>query len=272
MSHEHHVLATNRTFLELLLQMFGRISSPGAESHREAEGAAIDELQAGVCTTDNDGSCAPMPGWIDLRRADRSNPKYKRGRSVGARRWDEVLGQTLHQTATAALTPDHPMLLAIPAHDLVFPDGTVVLLHRTTSYVYHGHALNKLTTGTEYVCRAAGVEGDYGTVWLGKTDRAKGRTARDVVVEITDAQAASGLELLRWRNRQVAANGGRVRAIWSHRQGHESRRSDPGSRIWQRVAIPATRELDLADVSGLHVGSGKPNPDVWTGQARGVKY
>lgn len=265
------MFATNRTLLELLLSTFGRLSSPGAEEQRDAEGAVIDRLQAGVCLPDEDGGCAPLPGWIDLRRADRSDPKFARGRSVGARRWDELLGQTLHQTA-AAFDPDHPMLLAIPAHDLVFPDGTVVLLHRTTSYLYHGHALNKGTTGTEFVCRAAGVEGDYSTVWLGKTDRKKGRTARDVVVEITEAQAAAGIDLIRWRVRQVAANGGRMRAIWSHRQGHKSRRSDPGSRIWQRVALPATRELDLADVSGIKLGSGKPNPDVWTATARGVPY
>lgn len=225
---------------------------------------------------------------LRIRHDLRSVPREpeSRGVAVGARHPHTVAGITLHQTACADIT-DADRLLGVPAHAWVHRDGSVSLLHYGTALVEHGHALNGGTVGIEIACRAAGTEGKTSTFWRSRREKSgytddggkwhAPKTYAELVAEATDAQLEAACELVRYycgrfvaTGYDVAADDGtgiwadyNIRGIWAHRQGHDSRTSDPGSRIWRGVAIPMTRELGLADVSGMVLGTGTAIPKAW---------
>lgn len=194
---------------------------------------------------------------------DLKRPAGSRARIIAVRPWTKIVGITLHQTATADFAPSHSGLDDVPAHAMVHRDGRVSLLHHPTARVQHGHALNGGTIGIEIACRAAGTEGDPATFWRSAKEKAAGRTYAQLVAEATDIQLAAVRDLVRYYFDLVADNGGEIRGLWAHRQGHESRTSDPGSRIWRGVAEPLRHELELADVRDLTLGSGTKVPAQW---------
>lgn len=195
----------------------------------------------------------------------RQLPRVKgtRGAPHGTRPIRDVVGITLHQTATRDFSPHHSGLASVPAHAMVHRDGSVSLLHDFLSIVWHGNALNGGTIGIEIACRAAGTEGDASTFWISKGERKKGATFQDLVAEATDDQLQSAYDLCRWYIDGVSKMGGAIRGLWAHRQGHWSRTSDPGSRIWKRVAETVRLDVGLADVRDMTLGTGKPIPQEW---------
>jgi len=197
----------------------------------------------------------------DLR--DTPRPKDSRGEVQRTRKPGQIVGVTLHQTATADFPPTHKGLSKVPAHAMVHRDGSVSLLHHPTSVVYHGNALNGGTIGIEIACRAAGTEGDASTFWRSSAEIAEGKHMADLVHEATDVQLVAAVDLCRFYIGQVSELGGAVRGIWAHRQGHKSRTTDPGSRIWKHVAERVRMDLGLADVRDLHLGTGLPIPVSW---------
>lgn len=172
-------------------------------------------------------------------------------------------------------------------------DGTWSWLHDFDEIVWAAHALNGGTVSIEIDCRAAGTEGDERTFWRSgeeihgyhsaakvagkKYKRTTGRTLGhpgkwnppraypELVHEATPAQLAAIPVIMRYVCERVAQYGGRVRANWTHKQGHKSRTSDPGSRIWAAVeaAEAAMPELSLVDVRDRVLGSGTPVPPKW---------
>lgn len=195
----------------------------------------------------------------DLRAVIR--PANDRGRTIRIRPWTSVLGLCDHQTG-CLIGPEHPGLAHIPAHVLIFRDGTIALLHWFTDYVQHGHRLNAGTVGNEVVCRASGIAGNPRSFWRSPKEKQRGQGYDELVHEATDAQLVALANVHRYECEVVSACGGRIRGIWAHRQGHASRTTDPGSRIWA-VAQDSTIELGLADVQDYHLGSGKPIPGAW---------
>lgn len=212
-----------------------------------------------------------VPRVQDLRNVVRSDA-MERGRAKGKRPIGQVTALCLHQTATDALAPDHPRLTAIPAHDLVHEDGTITLLHDMQDVVWHGHALNRFSVGIEIVCREPGVAGLERSFWRRPSERAAGKTMADLVAPMTEVQAWSAIALCRGHAGEITLRGGKLEMVVAHRQGHRSRTSDPGSRVWQMVAEPVRKQLGLADASARTWGSGKPLPDAWCGAQRGVAY
>jgi N-acetyl-anhydromuramyl-L-alanine amidase AmpD len=206
---------------------------------------------------------APEPFVIVNDFRDTPRPKGTRGAAIRTRPVKDIVGITLHQTATRDFPSDHRGLINVPAHAMVHRDGSVSLLHHPTTLVYHGNALNNGTIGIEIACRAAGTEGDASTFWRSTAERGAGEFYADLVAEATDAQLAAARELCRQYIAEVSALGGAIRGIWAHRQGHSSRTSDPGSRIWKGVAEQVRLDLGLADVRDLTLGSGKPIPASW---------
>lgn len=193
----------------------------------------------------------------DLRHIKRL-PKYPRGAAQGRRPLSQIVGITWHQTANGHLDADHPKLLNIPAHIIMHRDGTWTWLHAFDALVYHGHALNNGTVGVEVDARAAGTEGVARTFWRSTTERLLLKTYAELAREATDAQLLAIPELMRL----ICAESPTIRANWAHRQGHSSRTSDPGSRIWKAVKR-AEVGLGLKDVQDLAIGSGTPIPQVW---------
>ncbi|HWB76607.1 MAG TPA: peptidoglycan recognition family protein [Nannocystaceae bacterium] len=190
----------------------------------------------------------------DLR--DTKRPKGSRGEVKRKRAVAKIVGITLHQTATADFPPTHKGLPRLPAHALVHRDGSISLLHHPTNVVWHGNALNNGTIGIEVACRAAGTEGDLRTLWVSKKEKAAGKKPEQLVRESTDAQLAALDELIRHYIGEISTQGGSIRGLWAHRQGHSSRTSDPGSRIWS-VAERLRVALGLVDVRDKVLGSGK---------------
>lgn len=218
-------------------------------------------LLAAFAKPDNAASVAPAlpPSCVqDLR----GEPRTGRGSARELRPWSQIVGLTFHQTASGNLHAAHRALLSIPAHIIVHRDGTWSWLHPFERVVWHGHALNRGTIGIEIDCRAAGTEGDPRTFWRSRKEQAAGKTYEQLVREATPAQLTAIPTVMRFCVDTVAANGGAVRANWAHRQGHSSRTSDPGSRVW-RAVMHAGSALDLVDVQDKTLGSGNPIPAAW---------
>jgi hypothetical protein len=78
---------------------------------------------------------------------------------------------------------------------------------------------------------------------------------------------------VRWICGEVVRHGGRIEQLLAHRQASSERQSDPGSALWQQVALPLHAELGLNDGgSGYAVGNGYPIPQTWDRSRVGVKY
>lgn len=198
--------------------------------------------------------------WGDLREEPRTKD---RGKSKGSRPWSQITGITLHQTAVDFGT-NAKRLLNVPVHGGTLNDGQIVLLHSPVHYLWHAHKLNKHDIGIEVSCRAAGIERIVKTFWRSKKEKAAGKTYVELVKEATDKQLEATRELCRYYIKLVAQNGGQILYIHAHRQGHSSRVGDPGSRIWEQVAIPIMQEFNLTPGPiGWKLGSGNPIPEAW---------
>lgn len=189
--------------------------------------------------------------------------KGTRGAAHGTRPIHDVVGITLHQTGTRDFSPHHSGLASVPAHAMVHRDGSVSLLHDFLAIVWHGNSLNGGTIGIEIACRAAGTEGDASTFWVSKAERKRGATFEQLVAEATDDQLQAAYDLCRWYCEGVSRAGGAIRGVWGHVQGHWSRTSDPGSKIWKTVAERVRLDVGLADVRDMTLGTGKPIPESW---------
>lgn len=209
----------------------------------------------------------------------RQTPRTGRGVAHGTRPIENVTGLGWHQTA--ATWVDARRCLNVPAHAVVLrdgvwldgeplPDGAVVLLHPLRAYVYHGHALNRWTIGVEIMAREPGIEGDARTFWRSRRERKAGLGMAELAAPASAAQLASANALGDYYAAEVAAQGGRLVASVDHRNGHRSRVSDPGQRIHRAVTRPVGERHGL-DVGVPVVGSGKPNPTIWSGPP-GVRY
>lgn len=207
---------------------------------------------------------ADLPKGIGLAKdfRDLKRPAGARGRAVGVRPWKQIVGITMHQTATRDFAPDHSGLSNVPAHAMIHRDGKVSLLHHPTAYVQHGNALNGGTIGIEIACRAAGVEGKASTFWRSEAEKAAGKPMSVLVNEATNAQLHSLSVLTAYYCDLVKAHGGEIRGLWAHRQGSASRTTDPGSRIWHQVERDRIA-LQLVDVRDITLGDGNPIPPEW---------
>jgi hypothetical protein len=222
------------------------------------------------------------------RRAEPRPPRDARGAPKPAREWPSIFGACVHQTASGHLDADHPRLLSIPAPIIIHGDASVTLLHDLELRMEHGHALNGPTIGIEVDCRADGIEGDARTFWRSKEEetgfrvdkqgkrRWVGIKTREMIRrEATDGQIDTlrSVLLFCWETwLQHATDSQRPHwGVYTHRQGHRSRTSDPGSRI-SRACAELSKAIAWKDVSREKYGSGRPWPDAWTGENRGVKY
>jgi hypothetical protein len=111
------------------------------------------------------------------------------------------------------------------------------------------------------------VEGDPRTVWDDPSTlwREQGQVLTDESVEATR-------QAIRRIVARVAANGGEVKALVAHRQSSASRRNDPGSAVWSRIALPMSAELGLSDGGpGFKIGDGRAIPKEWDPRSK-VNY
>lgn len=186
---------------------------------------------------------------------------------IGGRRpWTQITGVTLHQTA--CVLGEKPQRWAtVVAHLGVTRAGQVIWMHDFEKIVWHGNGFNGHTIGIEMDGTYAGVEGDARTFWRPADE--PDRQAQTPTVELVEAAKAT----VRWIHEEVARHGGRIQQLVAHRQSSSQRQSDPGSALWQQVAMKLHAELGLNDGGpGNTVGDGLPIPEKWDPARVGVKY
>lgn len=202
---------------------------------------------------------APPPCIIDIRST--SNHAERRGR----REWPHVTGVCLHQTACVLGEAPHRYETLV-AHIGITHGGKAVWVHDLDQVVWHGNGWNARTIGIEFDGEFAGVAGDPRTLWQ---PRGGHRTEMTPSAE----QIEAGKEVIRWLAAEVAAHGGHVNALVAHRQASAVRRSDPGSAIWQGVALPLNAELGFTDGGrGFRLDDGYPIPAAWDPARDGIDY
>lgn len=182
------------------------------------------------------------------------------------RTWDKVTGICLHQTAT--LLGERPNRWArLGAHIGVTRSGKIIWVHDFDKIMYHGNGWNKQTVGIEIDGRYPGVKGNLKTFWKPKS---KPNTKPTPLSQET---VEASQEVIRWICEFVKRHGGRVKFLVAHRQSSGTRRSDPGSEIWQDIAISMQRVLKLEDGGpGFKIGKGRPIPEEWNPKYVGQKY
>lgn len=181
-----------------------------------------------------------------------------RGARVRSRPWAKVTGICLHQTA--CMLGERPGRWdSVGAHVGVTRAGAVIWLHGFDRIVAHGNGFNAQTVGIEIDGLYAGVEGDPRTVWDDPST-----PAREQGMALTPEAIEATKQAIRWIVDEVEGYGGDVRALVAHRQSSGARRNDPGSAIWQAVALPMMRELGLSDGGPwFAIGDGRPVPRDW---------
>lgn len=197
-------------------------------------------------------------GLVDLRA------KASKEHVYGLRTWKKVTGITLHQTACLLgerLGDDEPWRrwYGVGCHIGITRSGSILWLHDFDRLVVHGNGWNAHTVGIEIDGLYAGIQGDPRTVW---DDPSTPR--RETGMDLPIVQAAAARDAIRWIVGRVAWRKGKVRALVAHRQSSKNRRNDPGSAIWQSVALPLHAELGLSDGGdGFAIGTGYPVPREW---------
>lgn len=177
--------------------------------------------------------------------------KRKRKRS-----WKDVKGITLHQTATN-FGGNVMRYKNISAHVGVTPDGKGVLMNPIEWVVYHGNAFNSKDVGIEIDGHFAGIEGNLKTYW-----RPKSQPDRQPM-SVSEAQVNATLAIINWIIKTVADHGGKIEYIHAHRQSSKSRTSDPGSKVWQTIALEAKKRWGLVDGGPKFKLGGHPIPREW---------
>jgi peptidoglycan hydrolase-like protein with peptidoglycan-binding domain len=234
----------------------GRDEDSLPNEHEPIEGALIDELLELAALKKT-----PKPQGVELVDATTMH----QGQHVkGVRAWGEIDGITLHQTGIY-MNSTVKRFLRLRAHmGIIDPGGrgTVVLVNPLTAYMWHAQELNAKTVGIEINGLFEGVDGKG----LPKKDRHK------KLCRASDAQILATRKGMEWICKEVAKHGGQVRYVYAHRQSSENRRSDPGSRVWQEVALWAESNLGLETHPDYTVGTGRAIPEAWDPRQVGVKY
>lgn len=205
---------------------------------------------------------APQPSrLVDFRATASKKHDY------GHRSWAAVTGICLHQTA-CRLGEKPARWSGVGCHLGLTQAGQAIWLHDWDRLIVHGNGWNAGTVGIEMDGLYAGIEGDHKTVWDDPSTKPRERATTP-----TPALIDAALVACRWICAEVAAHGGRIKALVAHRQASPTRRNDPGSYIWQHVALPLHAELGLSDGGpGFHLGDGLPIPEAWDKSREGIRY
>jgi hypothetical protein len=172
------------------------------------------------------------------------------------RSWAQVDSIVLHQTA-CVLGEEPRRWYDIPIHVGITRAGLVLWLNKFDINLPHANGFNSRSVGIEIDGAFAGVEGDKKTFWAGGGYKEP--------MSITPAQIDSARQAVRWIVDICKANGAQIKHVFAHRQSSSQRVSDPGSKVWQEVALWAEKTLGLTagGEEGYCIGGGKAIPKEW---------
>lgn len=171
------------------------------------------------------------------------------------RGWPEINGVTLHQTGCEM--PQHPNGWGrVNAHIGITQEGRTILINEFTDMIWHAQGLSKTTIGIEIEGNFPGVRGDMRTLWKG----GGGPHFFNIAMKMALDEC---FELL---CTEFDRNNAAWESVHAHRQSSRSRRADPGSEIWQTIAMPWGKRLGLEQADGgpdWHLPKGMAIPKRW---------
>lgn len=201
------------------------------------------------------------PAGVQLVDATGDHPNTH---AKGVRPWTAITGVTLHQTGIY-MQNSVKRFLRLRAHvGIIDPQGvgTIVQVYPLNTLLWHANGLNPHTVGIEINGLFEGIEG-----------RGLPRYQQHLkLCHASDAQIAAARKGLEWIQGEVARHGGTLRHVYAHRQASSTRRADPGSRVWQEVALWAEEQLGLETRPTVTYGQGRPIPAAWDPRQAGVRY
>jgi len=184
--------------------------------------------------------------------------------SRSPRPWSQIRGVCFHQVGAAIA--EHPERWdTLNAHIAMLRNGTLVLVNDPTMFIWHAQGLSESTIGIECNGNFLGVQSDPRTWW-----RAGGGP-----YHLVERQLEAAPVLFDWLLGEFSAHGASWERVHAHRQSAASRRADPGSEIWRRVALPWMAQLGLTGElagdggEGWHLGEGRGIPREWDPERKG---
>jgi N-acetyl-anhydromuramyl-L-alanine amidase AmpD len=225
-------------------------------------------LDAAIAALDpaNPPPVSPIPGveFYDRRKYAKQAHGSEGQWPVTDRPIASVTGVCLHQTA--CMLGERPERYdSVGAHFAVTRGGKVIWMHDLDRKVAHGNGWNNGTVGIEIDGLYAGVEGDPSTVWDDPST-----PSHEQGMALMAVTVSASLALVRWIKQQL---GPQMNVIVAHRQSSSSRRNDPGSAIWQSIALRLHTELNCSDGGiGFKLDGGYAIPESWDGRCKGIKY
>lgn len=257
----------------------------------------ITDIHAKVLEIKNAPITLP-PKLINLTRVAAA------GWRKGPRAWADIYGATLHQTGCpltdipqkeidfflkndAITQKDTPGLMrwakqravdkdGQPAFDAqgnpiyvslkcpfgITYSGIILQIHPVDVFGWHAQGQSHHNVGIEIAGFFAGVEGDPKT--------RPGGPANWKIQSVTPAQIEACKALLRYLAQLLRAHGSQLRILDPHRTATNDRQPDPGSKVWQLIAIPMMEELGLT--TGGVTGKGMAIPTLWDPRIPNVAY
>jgi N-acetyl-anhydromuramyl-L-alanine amidase AmpD len=180
----------------------------------------------------------------------------------GQRKWDQIEGVVLHQTGCKMPRRPHGWR-NLNAHIGVTSEGIVVIANRPEVKIWHAQKLSHTTIGIEIAGNFHGVEGRENTLWKGG-----GPAATLDQNQLEGCNAAMAL-VQKW----FEDVGQEWKYIYAHRQSSKTRTGDPGSAIWQQVAIPWMEKTGATDGGEyFKTGTGKAIPKEWNKKYENNRY
>lgn len=201
----------------------------------------------------------PGPRILDVR--EEHGGRARKGRNA----WAKIDTICLHQMACAG-PGGWERWKDLAIHFAALRSGVCAWLYDLDTVLWHAHGWNVRSVGIEVEGWYYGVEGCEDTLWTPKG----APEARHHGQVLSPAQVECAREAVRLAVATVAAHGGRIRFIAAHRQSFAEKQSDPGSAIWQAIALPLMAELQLQTAPTLRGGS--PIPEAWDPAQVGVPY
>lgn len=206
----------------------------------------------GALTGHVDEQSGPTLGrtLIDIRGTHPPARLYKCKRD-----WSTIDGVTIHQTG-CWMSQNPRGWHRLNAHIGITQSCQVVYVNDATDWIWHAQKLSKHTIGLEFDGNFPGIQGNEKTLWKGGGPAAS----------VSDEMLKASDELFDFLVGEFKRNGQPWTRIHAHRQSSDMRRADPGSEIWQKIAMVWAERLGLEHYdlgSTFCYSKGKPIPREW---------
>ena len=223
----------------------GEGTAEALENYLESNDDGDDDLSS--ASDNNDDDDPVNSDVVDLRDQHPAPANFSHKRP-----WSEISGVTLHQTG-CQMSNKPKRWHRLNAHIGITRDGKVLIVNDPTDMIWHAQGLSKHTIGIEICGNFSGIDGNSSTLW-------KGGGGPHTLTSGMEAALQTAFD---WIKTQFQNNGQEWKHVHAHRQSSKTRTSDPGSEIWQKIAMPWITSLGATDGGpDWKKGDGKPVPKL----------